>query len=366
MRKPKPRQCPHFCAVPSAISLGLFFAFALVTATHAAELKVLTARAIATVLHEIGPEFERTSGHMLTVVSGLSTQFLTMINSGEPFEVVVTASPIVDGLIKNGKVIADTRVDLGRSGIGVEVRAGAPKPDISSVEAFKRALLNAKSIGYLKVGSGIYLAALLDRLGIAEAIAPKVRRPDTDIVSELVAKGEIELGMVVITQIMTTPGVELVGPLPSEIQSYVTFTGGVSANAKAPDAARELPNSCRDRMHCPSSSRREWSLSADARRAAVRAIGLRQQLLCAVPEQIKLLPQASRTFGAASQVASARSRFATASAHSQRRSRRKGWSWPRSNGVEVHRRIDARHLRSNADVEAAHAGRRVSVYRISK
>ena len=144
--------------------------------------------------------------------------------------------------IKNGKVIADTRVDLGRSGIGVEVRAGAPKPDISSVEAFKRALLNAKSIGYLKVGSGIYLAALLDRLGIAEAIAPKVRRPDTDIVSELVAKGEIELGMVVITQIMTTPGVELVGPLPSEIQSCanVTFTGGVSANAKAPDAAREL------------------------------------------------------------------------------------------------------------------------------
>jgi molybdate transport system substrate-binding protein len=239
-RMRKPRQCSHFCAVPSAISLGLFFAFAPVSATHAAELKVLTARAIATVLHEIGPEFERTSGHKLTVVSGLSTQFLTMINSGEPFDVVVTASPIVDGLIKNGKVIADTRADLGRSGIGVEVRAGAPKPDISSVEAFKRALLNAKSIGYLKVGSGIYLAALLDRLGIAEAIAPKVRRPDTDIVSELVAKGEIELGMVVITQIMTTPGVELVGPLPSEIQSYITFTGGVSANAKAPDAAREL------------------------------------------------------------------------------------------------------------------------------
>ncbi len=192
-----PHQCPHFCAVLSAISLGLFFAFAPVTATHAAELKVLTARAIATVLHEIGPEFERTSGHKLTVVSGLSTQFLTMINSGEPFDVVVTASPIVDGLIKDGMVIANTRADLARSGIGVEVRAGAPKPDISSVEAFKRALLNAKSIGYLKVGSGIYLAALLDRLGIAQAIAPKVRRPDTDMVSELVAKGEIDLGMVV-------------------------------------------------------------------------------------------------------------------------------------------------------------------------
>jgi len=137
-------------------------------------------------------------------------------------------------------VIADTRVNLVRSGIGVEVRAGAPKPDISSVEAFKGALLNARSIGYLKVGSGIYLAALLDRLGIAEAIASKVTRPDTDIVSELVAKGELELGMVVITQIMTTPGVELVGPLPSEIQSYITFTAGVSASAQAPEAARDL------------------------------------------------------------------------------------------------------------------------------
>jgi molybdate transport system substrate-binding protein len=227
-------------AVPSAISLGLFLSSAQVTAAGAAEVKVFTARAIATVLNEIGPEFERATGHRLNVISGLPPQFIRQINAGEPVDVVVTGSPVIDGLIKDGKVIADTRTNLVRSGIGVEVRAGAPKPDISSVEAFKRALLNARSIGYLKVGSGIYLAALLERLGIAEAIASKVTRPDTDIVSELVAKGEIELGMVVITQIMTTPGVELVGPLPSEIQSYVTFTGGVSANAQAPDAAREL------------------------------------------------------------------------------------------------------------------------------
>lgn len=227
-------------AVPSAISLGLFFSFTQVTAADAAEVKVFTARAIATVLNEIGPEFERTTGHKLNVISGLPPQFIKQINAGESVDVVVSGSPVVDGLIKDGKVIADTRTNLVRSGIGVEVRAGAAKPDISSVEAFKRALLNARSIGFLKVGSGIYLAALLDRLGIAEAIASKVTRPDTDIVSELVAKGEIELGMVVITQIMTTPGVELVGPLPPEIQSYVTFTGGVSANAKAPDAARAL------------------------------------------------------------------------------------------------------------------------------
>ena len=97
-----------------------------------------------------------------------------------------------------------------------------------------------ESIGYLKVGSGTYLAPLLERLGIAAAIASKVTRPDTDMVSELVVKGEIELGMVVITQIMTTSGVELVGPLPPEIRSYVTCTGGVSANARAPGAGRAL------------------------------------------------------------------------------------------------------------------------------
>ena len=143
-------------------------------------------------------------------------------------------------MIKDGKLIADTRTNLVRSGIGVEVRAGAPKPDISLVEAFKQALLNAKSITFLQTGSGAYVARLIERLGIADAIKSKVRRPDTDIVSELVAKGDIELGLVVMTQILTSPGVELVGPLPAEVQSYVTFTAAVSADSKAPQAARDL------------------------------------------------------------------------------------------------------------------------------
>ena len=107
--------------------------------------------------------------------------------------------------------------------------------------AFKRALLDAKSVAYLKEGaSGAYLAGLLERLGIAEAIRPKLTRPDADIVSQLVADGKVELGMVVITQILTTPGVDLVGPLPPEIQSYVVFAGGVSANSKVPEAALRL------------------------------------------------------------------------------------------------------------------------------
>jgi molybdate transport system substrate-binding protein len=226
--------------IGSAAQAALFFVFAQVTTVSAAEVNVLSARAIATVLSEIGSEFEQTSGHKLNVISGLPSEFIKHINAGAPVDLVVSGSASVDRLVQEGKLVAGTRTDLVRSGIGVGVRAGAPQPDISSVEAFKRALLNAKSIGYLKVGSGLYLATVLDRLGIAEIIAPKVTRPDTDIVSELVAKGEIELGMVVITQIVTTPGVELVGALPAEIQSYITFAGAVSANARVPDAAGEL------------------------------------------------------------------------------------------------------------------------------
>jgi molybdate transport system substrate-binding protein len=152
---------------------------------------------------------------------------------------ISTAGPI-DALLREGELIEDTRATFAKSGIGVEVRKGARKPDISSVEAFKRAVLDAKSIAYLQIGSGLYLQGLFERMGIAASIKPKVTRPETDIVSELVAKGEIELGMVVSTQILTTPGVDFVGPLPQEIQHYIVFVGAVSTDSKAPDAAREL------------------------------------------------------------------------------------------------------------------------------
>ena len=163
------------------------------------------------------------------------------ISAGEPFDFLVAAPAQIDGLIDAGKIIRETRTDLARSGIGVAVRAGARKPDVSSVDAFKRALLAARSIAYLKEGqSGVYIAGVLDRLGIADAIRSKLTLPETDIVSELVSRGTIELGIVVITQILTTDGVSLAGPLPSEIQSYITFTGGISAESKSIDAAKEL------------------------------------------------------------------------------------------------------------------------------
>jgi len=181
------------------------------------------------VLDKIGPEFERTTGHKLNVISGFGPIFVKQINAGESFDVLVSLPTTINGLVKDGKIIADTCTNLFRSGVGVEIRAGAPKPDISSVEAFKRALLNAKSIGYLPTAG---VPQLLDRLGIADTVKPKATIPTTDIVSELVAKGELELGVVVITQILTTPGVELVGPLPPEIQFYTVFTAGVSVNSK--------------------------------------------------------------------------------------------------------------------------------------
>ena len=222
------------------IVAALVFTLARPVAADAAEIRIWTARALATVLAEVGNQFERTTGHKLDVYSGLPAEFTKRADAGEPFDVLVSGTAFVDQWIREGKIVAESRTHMVRSGIGVEVRAGARKPDIGSVEAFKRALLDAKSIAYLRVGSGAYLDGLLQRLGIAEAIKSKVTRPESDAVSELVAKGEVEIGMVVITQILTTPGVELVGPLPPEIQSYLVFTGGISANSKAPDAARQL------------------------------------------------------------------------------------------------------------------------------
>ena len=221
--------------------LGLMLVLAEPQIAHAAEIKVFTTRAIATVLHAVGRDFERATGHELNVTSDIAIRMVRRIQTGEPFDFLVAAPGQIDELIRDGRILAETRTNLARSGIGVGVRAGAPKPDISSVQTFKKALLDAKSIAYLKEGqSGVYLSALIERLGIADSIRSKVTRPDTDIVSEFVANGNVELGMVVITQILTTPGVELVGPLPPEIQSYITFTAGVSTSSGVSGAAKDL------------------------------------------------------------------------------------------------------------------------------
>jgi molybdate transport system substrate-binding protein len=228
------------CSRP--ILLGALAVLAQVTDAATAEIKIMTPRSMWTVLKEIGPEFERSFGHKLKVDTGIAATLADRIIGGESFDIFVGPPVQVERLIKVNKIVAGSRTPIAHSGIGVEVRAGARKPDISTVDAFKRTLLNAKSIGYLKQEgtSGAYLHGLFDRLGISEAIRSKVIRPETDVVSEMVAKGEIELGMVVITQIMTTPGVDLVGPIPEDLQSYVRWSGVVSANSAAPEVARDL------------------------------------------------------------------------------------------------------------------------------
>jgi molybdate transport system substrate-binding protein len=227
-------------AIYATVAITVFSA-SQVSRSEAAEIRLGTTRAVATILSEIGAEFEKSTAHTLKVSSDLGPNIVKRIDAGEKFDLIIVGPTQIDQLIKADQLVATTRTGIVRSGIGVEVRAGAPKPDISSVDAFKKALLNAKSIAYLKEGaSGVYIAGMLERLGIADAIKAKVTRPETDIVSELVAKGEIELGMVVSTQILTTRGVELVGPLPPEVQSYITFVGAISSDAAAPEAARSL------------------------------------------------------------------------------------------------------------------------------
>jgi len=204
-------------------------------------IKVMTTRAISTVLNATGREFEKTTGYKLTITTDIAIRMVRQIQAGEAFDVLVASPEQIDTLIKQGKIIAQTKTILARSGIGVAVRTGAEKPDISSIETFKNTLVNAKSIAYLKEGqSGIYVDGLIKKLGLSETLKSKIVRPDKDIVSELVAKGEVEFGLVVITQIQTTPGVELVGPLPPEIQSFAVFVAGVSTNSKAPAVSKEV------------------------------------------------------------------------------------------------------------------------------
>jgi molybdate transport system substrate-binding protein len=208
---------------------------------HGAELRIFGSRVTRMILDDVGPKFERTTGHRLVVLTDVAAVMKRRIESGEPFDLAVLVNFQTDELIRTGKLLADTRVDLMKAGIGVAVRRGAPMPDIGTVEAFTQTLLSAKSITYLKEGaSTIYLEQLFKRLGIAEQLREKTVKPDTESVSEQVAAGEVELGMIVIPNILSVPGAQLVGPIPEEVQSYIVFTAAVAANSTNREAARDL------------------------------------------------------------------------------------------------------------------------------
>ena len=215
---------------------------ALSTAAQSADIKIICSNGFHAVMQELGPQFERATGHKLVVSYGLAAVLGKQIEGGESFDLTILAPPQIDALLKQGKIAADSRTVLARSGMGVMVRSGAPKPDISTVDAFKRALVNAKSIAFPPQGqSGIYLVGLIERLGLTEALRTKMMPiANGPMTGETVARGEAELGITPIGELLAVKGVALVGPLPAEVQSYIVQTAGVSAAAAQGAAARDF------------------------------------------------------------------------------------------------------------------------------
>ena len=216
------------------------------SAVQADEIKVMTSGAMSAALRELAPSFERASGSTLIIVSGGSVAGVPdsipdRLQRGERADVVIMAAGGIDDLMKAGRVVAGSRVDLARSSIGIAVRAGAPKPDISSVDALKRTLLQAKSIAYSSSVSGVYVSTeLFQRLGIASQVLAKSRTVDGEPVAAVVARGEAEIGFQQISELRPVPGVEVVGPLPHDVQRVTVFSAAAAAGSTNPTGGRAL------------------------------------------------------------------------------------------------------------------------------
>ena len=180
-------------------------------------------------MRELCTQFERATGNKIDLRFGVNPEVKKKIEAGESFDVVVGNPPIIDALIKDSMVVGP-RTDFGRAGLGVAVRQGAPKPDISSVEAFKRTLLAAKAVAYPGKGaSGLYFVSLLDRMGIKAEMQGKLKPMEAEDTVEVVARGEADMVVVVATRIFDVPGVEAVGPIPEELQTKIGFAAGLGA-----------------------------------------------------------------------------------------------------------------------------------------
>jgi molybdate transport system substrate-binding protein len=199
----------------------------------AAEVKVLSAAAMRPVMNELGPQFERATGHKLVIQFDVIGALKRKIDAGEPFDVVILTAPVIGDLVNQGKIAGGTRTDIARSGIGVFIRMDARKPDIQSADAFKRAMLDAKSIVYAKdTPVSAYLPVLFDRLGIAEQMKPKIQFADgPGAAAKAVAAGQAELGFGVVSAFEPTPELQLFALLPAELQNYIVYTGGVGTAA---------------------------------------------------------------------------------------------------------------------------------------
>lgn len=205
-------------------------------------MRVLCTNGLKTVMLDLSPDFERTIGTKVVITWGSANGLLKELETGAGGDLAILTAEAIDGLIKDGKVVAGSRVDLARSGIGLAVRKGAPKPDIGSPDALKRALTAAKSVAHSRTGmSGIYFPTVLARLGIADEMKSKIVTPDPGTpVGEVVARGEAEIGVQQISELLPVAGIEIIGALPASLQKITTFSAGVLTAAKEPDAARAL------------------------------------------------------------------------------------------------------------------------------
>jgi len=206
----------------------------------------MTSGAFTAPFLEVAPQFER-SAHLKVATAfgasmgGAPDSIPSRLDRGEPADVVILAREALDDLVKRGKVVAGSQVDLVRSSISMAVRAGAPLPDISSVEALKRALLNAKSIAYSASASGVYLSTeLFPKLGIADAVRSKSRRIESERVGTIVARGDAEIGFQQLSELLPIAGIDIVGPLPAGAQRVTVFSAGIATGSKNIEAAKAL------------------------------------------------------------------------------------------------------------------------------
>ena len=218
---------------------------------NAVEITLLCSNALKSVLEELGPQFEKASGHKLKMKFGTTGPLQVQIEKGEAFDVAILGVGATDALIRQGKLAASTRTDIARSGMGVAIRKGAPRPDISSIDAFKQTMLAARSVAYNEAGiTGSYLKDLFQRLGLSEALKAKTQSGRG---AEMVGEGKAEIGLTQVSEILPVAGAELAGPLPPELQQYTVFPAALSAAAiqaeagqallkflKSPDAAKVL------------------------------------------------------------------------------------------------------------------------------
>jgi molybdate transport system substrate-binding protein len=228
------------------LALGIVSALLLAGSANAAEVRVMISGGLTAAYKELVPEFERLTGNKVLTAYGPSMG--TTVNAipirlerGEAADVLIMVGYALGDLVKQGKVVADSRVDLVKSPIGIAVKSGAPKPDISSVDAVKRALLATKSIAYSDSASGVYVSTeMFEKLGIADAMKDKARKIPATPVGEIVARGDAEIGFQQISEMLPVSGIDIVGQLPPELQKITVFSAGIASVSKEPDAGRAL------------------------------------------------------------------------------------------------------------------------------